>query len=71
MLLEEDVYYDPVCSLGKNSVSLFHASFCTPRPNLLLFQVSLDVLLLHSNPYNEKTSFFFFNVSSRKSCRSL
>ena len=39
----------PVCSLEK-TVSLCPASFCTPRPNLPVTQVSLDFLLLHSNP---------------------
>ena len=34
----------------QNSISLCPASFCTPRPNLLLLQVFLDFLLLHSSP---------------------
>ena len=35
----------------QNSVSLCPALFCTPRPNcLLILQVSLDFLLLHSSP---------------------
>ena len=34
----------------QNSVSLCPASFCTPRPNLLVNQVSLNFLLLHSSP---------------------
>ena len=34
----------------QNSVSLCPTSFCTPKPNLLLFQVSLKFLLLHSDP---------------------
>ena len=33
----------------QNSVSLWPASFCTPRQNLLL-QVALDFLLFHSSP---------------------
>ena len=33
----------------QNSVSLGPALFCTPRPNLPVFQVSLDFLLLHVN----------------------
>ena len=32
----------------QNSISLCLASFCTPGPNLLLLQVFLDFLLLHS-----------------------
>ena len=35
VLLEEDVFLWPVCSLGK-TVSLCPASFCIPRPNLLV-----------------------------------
>ena len=34
----------------QNSISFCPASFCTPRPNLLLLQVSLDFLLFHSSP---------------------
>ena len=41
----------------QNSVSLCPASFCTPKPNLMLFQVSLNFLLLHSDPYDEKDMF--------------
>ena len=33
----------------QKSVSLCPASFCTPRPTCLLFQISLDFLLLHSS----------------------
>ena len=57
----------PVCSLDK-TVSLCPASFCPPRPNYLLFWVSLDFLLLHSFPYDEKDIIFRF--SSRRPCRS-
>ena len=39
----------PVHPLNK-TVSLCPASFCTPRPNLLLLQVSLDFLLSYSSP---------------------
>ena len=35
----------------QNSICLCPASFCTPRPNLLLLQVFLDFLLLHSCPH--------------------
>ena len=34
----------------QNSVSLCPASFCTPKSNLVLYKVSLDFTLLHSNP---------------------
>jgi len=34
----------------QDSVSHCPASFCTPRPNLPVFKVSLDFLLLHSSP---------------------
>ena len=40
----------------QNSVSLWPASFCVLA--CLLLQVSLDFLLLHSSPYNEKDIFF-------------
>ena len=44
-------------------VSLCPGSFCTPRPNLpwntKSFQVSLDFLLLHSNPLWWKGHLFF------------
>ena len=33
----------------QNSVSLCPATFCTPNQTSLLFQVSLDFLLLHSH----------------------
>ena len=42
----------------QNSISLCPASFHIPRPNLLLLQVFLDFLLLHSIPYNEKDIFW-------------
>ena len=54
----------------QNSVSLFPASFHTPKPNLLLLQVSFDFLLLHSNPLWWKGNLLFFGVSSRMCCRS-
>ena len=38
-----------VHSLNKTG-SLFPVSFCTPRPNLLVLQLSLDFLLLYSSP---------------------
>ena len=54
----------------RNSVSLCPASFCTPRPNLPVFKVSLDFLLLHSHSLWWKGHLFFFGVSSRMSCMS-
>ena len=36
--------------LWQNSVTFHPAPFCNPRLNLLLLQVSLDFLLLHSSP---------------------
>ena len=45
-----------------NSVSLCPASFCTPRPNLLLFQVSFDFLLVHSRPLWWKRHLFWVLV---------
>ena len=48
--------------LGK-TVSLYPASFCTPRPNSVTLGICIPV------PYDEK-NFFFFGVSSRRSCRS-
>ena len=65
MLLEEGVCYDQ-CVLLQNSVSICPASSCTQGQTCLLLQVSLDFLLLHSD--DEETS--FFDISSRKSCRS-
>ena len=52
----------------QNSVSLCHASFCTPRPNCLLVQVSLDFTFAFQSPMMKRTS--FGGVSSRRSCRS-
>ena len=73
MSLEKGVYYDK-CVSWQNSVSLCPASFCTTRPNLpvipdisslfsIFFNFCIPVL------YDEK-DFFFFGVSSRRSCRS-
>ena len=42
----------------QNSVNLWPASFCTPRPNLPLLQVFLDFLLFIPVPYNEKDLFW-------------
>ena len=55
----------PVHSHGK-TVSLCPASFCTPMPNLPLLQVSLDLLLLHSNPlwWKGHLSFLRFHPST-------
>ena len=46
----------------QNSVSLCPASFCTSFCQVqifLLIQVSLDFLLLHSSPYDEKDIFLW------------
>ena len=58
----------PFFGTQQNSVSFCPASFCTPRPNLLL-QVSSDFQLLHSNPLRWKWH-LFFGVSYRRPCRS-
>jgi len=58
----------PFFGTQQNSVSFCPASFCTPRPNLLL-QISLDFQLLHSNPLWWKWH-LFFGVSYRRPCRS-
>ena len=62
----------PVHSLGKTLLAsaLFH--FVLHGQTSLLFQVSLDFLLLNSSPLWWKGLFFFFSpcVSSRRSCRS-
>ena len=39
----------PMRSLDK-TINLCPASFCTPRPHLSVFQISLDFLLFHSSP---------------------
>ena len=55
----------PVHSLGK--ILLFaKAKFVLQGQICLLLQVSLDFLLLHSFPYDEKD--IIFHVSSRRSC---
>ena len=55
----------------QNSVSLCPASFCTRRPNLPVTPgiFCLSNFAFHS-PIMKRTSFFFFfGVSSRRSCR--
>ena len=53
----------PGCTLDK-SVNLFPPSFCTPGPNLLLVQVSLDFYLSPQTPYDE-------TAKSLQSCPTL
>ena len=49
----------PVHSLGKNSVSLCPASFCTPRPNLLDTPgISWFPTFAFQSPMMKRTSFF-------------
>ena len=53
----------------QNSVSLCHASFCTPRPNLpVIPNVSLLSTFVFQPPIMKRTS--FLGVSSKKSRRS-
>ena len=53
----------PVCSLGKTVLAFSLLHFVLQGQTCLLLQVSLDFLLLHSNPYDEKD--IFLCVSSR------
>ena len=47
-------------SLGKILLTFALLHFVFHGQTCLLLQVSLDFLLFHSNPYNEKDIFFFF-----------
>ena len=68
MLLEEGACYDQ-CTLLANSVSLYPASFCTPRPNLPVTSgISQLPTFAFQSPIMKRTS--FQDVSSRRSCRS-
>ena len=62
----------PVHSFGKTllAFALFH--LVLQSQTCLLFQVSLDFLLLHSSPlcWRGHLFFFFFGVNSRSSCKS-
>ena len=51
----------PVLSLSK-TVSLCPVSFCTPRPNLPVTQVSLHFLLLHPSPLLWKGYLFWMLI---------
>ena len=54
----------------QNSISLWPASFCTPRPNLTITPgVSWLPTFAFQSPIMKRT-FFFLGVSSRRSCRS-
>ena len=67
VLLEKGVCYDQCVLLTKLlAFALLH--FVLQRQTCLLLQVSLDILLLHSNPLGWK--WCLFGVSSRRSCRS-
>ena len=68
MLLEEGVCYDQCIFVAKLLASALLRFVLQGRACLLL-QVSLDFLLLHPVPHEEK-DIFFFGVSSRRSCRS-
>ena len=68
MLLEEGVCYDQLFS-WQNSVTLWSASFCTPRPNLPLISGSSCLpTFAFKSPIMKCT--FFLGVSSGKFCRS-
>ena len=72
VLLEESVCYD-MCSFDKTLLAFSLLHFLLQGQTCLLLQVSLDFLLLHSNPLWCKGHvffFFFFGVSSRRSCAS-
>ena len=49
VLLKKGICYDQ-CISWQNSVSRCPASLSSPRPNLPVTTISLDFLLLHSNP---------------------
>ena len=55
----------------KNSVYLCPDSFCTPRSNLTVLRYLLTSYFCIPVPYDEMDFFFFFDGSSRRSCRSL
>ena len=48
----------PFCSPGKTLLAFSLAHFILQSQICLLLQLSLDFLLLHSSPYNEKDIFF-------------
>ena len=59
----------PACSLDKVLLVFSLLHFVLQGQTCLLFQVTLDFLLLHSNPLWWK-GYLLFGVSSRRSCRS-
>ena len=68
VLLEEGVCYDQCVFLAK-PISLCHASFCTPRPNLPVTPgISCLPTFAFQSPIIKRAS--FLGVSSRRSCRS-
>ena len=66
VLSEEGVCYDQCVLLG-NSVSPCLASFCPPRPNLL---VTPGISWLHTFASSMMKRTYYFGVSSRRSYRS-
>ena len=59
------------CSFDKTLLAFALLHFVLQGQTYLLLWVSLDLLLLHSNPLWWKGYlFFFFHASSRRSCRS-
>ena len=61
VLLEEGVCYDQ-CILLANSISLYPASFCTPRPILPVTPGKSTSYFCIPVPYNEKDIFFWVLV---------
>ena len=57
----------PVCSFGKTLLAFVLLHFVLQGQTCLLLQVSLDFLILHSNPLWWKEDFFFYVSSSRSS----
>ena len=71
LVLLERVFAMTSAFSWQNSISLCPASFCTPRPNLPLLQVSLDFLLLHSSPLQWKGHLFWVLVDEHEFERAL
>ena len=68
VLLEDSASYDQHV-LGKTLLAFSLLCFVLQGQACPLHHVSLDFLLLHSSPYDEKD--ISFDVSSRRSYRSL
>ena len=69
-LLEKVVCYDLFVLLTKLLLSVALLHYVLQGQTCLLFQVSFDFLLLHSNLLWWKGHLFFFGVTSKKSCRN-